>query len=91
MTPTIPPGGNKKVRFSIKSRSSNPLVTSRALTTTSPKRGPGGIAISSRSARRSVDSDSATSSLKALSRALPLLCRARGDIRIHSNSRSSAA
>ena len=91
MTPTMPPGGNKNERFSMSNFSSKLFTRSVALTTVSPRRGPGGIMISNLSARRSEDSDSATSSLNDVRRALPLLCRARGDMRIHSSSLSSAA
>ena len=78
-------------RPSISRWSPNAFTTSAASTTWSPRRGPGGIDNSTFSARRSVDSAWDTSSLYAVIRAFPLLCRARGDIRIHSSSRSSEA
>ena len=46
MTPTIPPRGSVKLRSSIRSRSPYAFRTPRASTTMSPRRGPGGMKIS---------------------------------------------
>ena len=57
--------------------------------TLSPRRGPGGIAISSARAPSLSACDSASSFSYAPSRALPFACRARGARRTHSSSRAS--
>jgi len=56
MTPTMPPRGSVNERPSTRTRSPYAFRTSSASTTTSPSRGPGGIAISSADARFSNDS-----------------------------------
>ena len=62
MTPTMPFGGRLKLRSSISMRSSKPLFRPLTSTTTLPRRGPGGIWISSKSSLRWLSASAAISS-----------------------------
>jgi hypothetical protein len=62
MMPTMPFGGRLNDSFSIRSRSPKPLVTSSALITVVPSRGPIGIWISSKSSLRVLAASEAISS-----------------------------
>ncbi len=80
----MPLRGSLKSRWSIKSRSPNPLVSPLASITRSPNRGPGGMLISLASEMPWFDC--ASSSSYAFRRALLLAWRARGDARTQSSS-----
>ena len=86
-TPTIPAGGSENVRSSTSSRSPKPFFTPSASITRSPRRGPGGMWISTLSSFTFCSSASSFS--YAPSRAFALACRARGLARTHSSSRAS--
>ncbi len=85
ITPTMPPRGNENDRSSMRSRSPKPLRSFFDSITTLPRRGPGGIWISSRSRGRALSASAASSSYRE-SRALLLAWRAFGFERTHSNS-----
>ena len=87
ITPTMPAGGSENSRFSNSSRSPNAFETPFASITTSPRRGPGGMWISTRSSL--TFSSSASSFSYAPRRAFDFACRAFGARRTHSSSRCS--
>ena len=62
MTPTMPLRGRLKERSSNRHRSPKPLTRSLTSTTTLPRRGPGGIWISSKSSLRFLSASAAISS-----------------------------
>ncbi len=61
MIPTIPERGSENVRSSMSSRSPKPLRSPSTSMTWSPRRGPGGMAISSSRSVRFASFDSASS------------------------------
>ena len=85
MTPTIPLRGSVNERSSSRSRSPKPLVSPFASTTKLPRRGPGGIWISSMSNLRVLSAAAAISSYRSR-RARLLVCRAFAFERTHSSS-----
>ena len=87
MMPTMPDRGKAKSTFSKSSLSPNALVSFLAMTTSSPRRGAGGMRISWPAT--SAFASSSTSASYAPRRALLLAWRALGLIRTHSSSRSS--
>ena len=88
ITPTMPPGGSLKLRFSIRSWSPKPFDRSSASITVPPRRGPGGMTISATPATFSLLAASISSYFWI--RALLLVWRARADWPIHSFSADSA-
>ena len=83
----MPLRGRLKERFSNRHRSPKPLTRLLTSTTTLPRRGPGGIWISSKSSLRFLSASAAISSYRC-SLALLLAWRARGLDRTHSSSSS---
>ena len=81
-----PAGGSENARSSKRTRSPYAFATPSASTTVSPRRGPGGMWISTRSSRTSRSSASRRS--YAPSRAFDFACRALGLERTHSSSRA---
>src|SRR6478735_3759705 len=85
MMPTMPPRGSVNDRSSMRTRSPKPLVSPLASTTTLPRRGPGGIWISSKSSLRILSASAAISSYRAR-RALLLVWRPLAFERTQSSS-----
>ena len=85
MMPTMPLRGSENDRLSMSTRSSKPLTRSLASITVLPRRGPGGIWISSKSSLRVFSASAAISSYRS-SRALDLVWRALALERTHSSS-----
>ena len=85
MMPTMPLRGSENDRSSMSTRSPKPLVRWCASMTVLPRRGPGGIWISSKSSLRVFSASAAISSYRP-SRARDLVCRALALDRTHSSS-----